>query len=177
MRDETDPHLWYMQQVIAWQPRLYAFILSLTSNPNEADDILQNANMAILQKEGAFLSGANFSAWAMQIAFFEVQRHRDRLGRESRRFDDTLLDRLASKWEPFNNEPGIELQMLRQCMSLLSDQEREILALRYDGDTLGAIAEKYGRPAGSISQTLYRIRVKLAECIKRAIRAESRDES
>jgi RNA polymerase sigma-70 factor, ECF subfamily len=176
MRDETDQHIWYMQQVIAWQPRLYAFVLSLTGNPNEADDVLQNANMALLQKEGAFRPGADFSAWAMQIAFYEVQRQRDRLGRERRRFDDALLDRLAAKWEPFESEPGVELQLLRRCMSLLSEHEREMLVLRYDGDTVRAIAERCGRPAGSISQTLYRIRMKLAECIKRALRAESRDE-
>jgi RNA polymerase sigma-70 factor, ECF subfamily len=176
MGDDTDQSIRYMQQVIAWQPRLYAFILSLTGDPNEGDDVLQNANVALLQKQKAFRPDAKFGAWAMQIAYHEVQRHWDSTARARRRFDDRLVDQLAAKMAAFGGEPGPELVFLRQCMSRLSAQEREMLGLRYGGNSVQAIAERCGRPAGSISQTLYRIRSKLAECVKKALRAERRDE-
>ena len=73
-------------------------------------------------------------------------------------------------------EPALDVQFLRRCMSLLSEQEREMLKLRYGGKSVGAIAEQWGRTVGSISQTLYRIRGKLAECVNRAVKAEVRDE-
>ena len=117
-----DQSIWYMQQVIAWQPRLYAFILSLTGDPNAGDDVLQNANVAILQKQKAFRRDAKFGAWVMQIAYHEVQRHWDCDARARRRFDNRLLDQLAAKMGEFGDEPGLELVYLRQCMSRLSAQ-------------------------------------------------------
>jgi len=176
MSGDSDPSIWYMQQVIAWQPRLYGFILSLTGDRNAADDVLQNANVALLQKREALRRDAKFGAWAMQIAYHEVQRHWDSMARARRRFDGRLLDQLAAKMGVFDDEPGRELVYLRECMSRLSAQEREMLGLRYGGDSVQAIAERCGRPAGSISQTLYRIRLKLAECIKTALNAERRDD-
>lgn len=165
-----------MQQVIAWQPRLYAFILSLTGNPNEADDVLQNTNLSLLQKQTAYRPDANFVAWAMQIAYFEVQRHRDSNARAKRRIDDTLLDQLAARAQESVGEPTAELRTLRECMLRLSPPEREMLTLRYGGKSVQAIAERLGRTAGSISQTLYRVRGRLAQCVKRVLRAEHRDE-
>ena len=176
MNDVTDRTIWYMQQVIAWQPRLYAFVLSLTGNPNDGDDVLQNANVALLQKQKAFRPDANFGAWAMQIAYHEVQRFWESSARASRRFDDVLVDQLAAKMSQRGGEPSLDLQFLRRCISILSEQEREMLKLRYGGKSVGAIAEQWERTVGSISQTLYRIRGKLAECVKRANNAEVRDE-
>lgn len=177
MNGDNDQSIWYMQQVIAWQPRLYAFILSLTGDPNVGDDVLQNANVALLQKQKAYRPDAQFGAWAMQIAYNEVQRHWTTSAKVRRRFDNQLLDQLATRMGQIAGEPAQELVFLRECMARLSSQEREMLARRYGGDSVQAIAERCGRPVGSISQTLYRIRTKLAECVKRALHAERRDES
>ena len=49
-------------------------LLSLTGNPNEADDVLQNTNLVLLKKREAFRPDADFGAWALQIARLEVQR-------------------------------------------------------------------------------------------------------
>lgn len=176
MSDQYDPTVEYMQYVVAWQPRLYAFALSLTGNPNEADDVLQNTNLVLLRKRDSFRPGSDFGAWALQIARYEVQQHRDASHRARRRFDDVLVDQLAAKTFGADAEPGDDLRLLRKCVSRLSPSEREMLGLRYGGDSVQAIAEKQDRSTASISQTLYRIRGKLAECIKRALNAERRDE-
>jgi RNA polymerase sigma-70 factor, ECF subfamily len=176
MNDDGDPTIRYMQQGVAWQPRLYAFALSLTGNPNEADDVLQNANLVLLKKRDAFRPDADFGAWALQIARFEVQHLRERDACTRGRFDDELIEQLAARARPATDDPAAELRTLRSCMSRLSPPEREMLTQRYGGISVGAIAEKWGRSVGSISQTLYRLRAKLAECIKRALNAERRDE-
>ena len=176
MSSDGDQTIWYMQQVVAWQPRLYAFALSLVGNTNEADDVLQNANLALLQKKDSFTPNSKFGAWAMQIVFYEVQRLRDSNSKARKRFDKVLLDQLASKSCDFDCEPGLELKLLRQCMELLSPMEREMLGLRYAGSPLQMIAEKWNRTAASVSQTLYRVRLRLAECVRRALKAERRDD-
>jgi len=176
MGGDSDLTIWYMQQVVGWQPRLYAFVLSLTGNPNEADDVLQNTNLVLLKKREAFRPDADFGAWAMQIARFEVQRLREFNARVRGRLDDVLVEQLAARARAAGGDPGAELKGLRSCMLRLSPPEREMLTLRYGGSSVGAIAERWGRSAGSISQTLYRVRGKLAECVKRALNAERQDE-
>jgi RNA polymerase sigma-70 factor (ECF subfamily) len=165
-----------MQQVVGWQPRLYAFVLSLTGNPNEADDVLQNTNLVLLKKREAFRPDADFAAWALQIARFEVQRFRQSSARVRGRFDDVLVEQLTARAGAFGGDLAAELRVLRSCMLRLSSSEREMLTLRYGGSSVGAIAERWGRSAGSISQTLYRVRGKLAECVKRALNAERHNE-
>ena len=176
MSGDSDLTIWYMQQVVGWQPRLYAFALSLTGSPNEADDVLQNTNLVLLKKREAFRPDAHFGAWALQIARLEVQRLRQSSARLRGRFDDVLVDQLAARATASAGDPGGELKVLRSCMSRLSDSEREMLALRYGGSSVGAIAERWGRSVGSISQTLYRVRGKLAECVKRGLNAERYNE-
>jgi len=176
MAGDSDLTIWYMQQVVGWQPRLYAFALSLTGNPNEADDVLQNTNLVLLKKREAFRPDADFGAWALQIARFEVQRFRQSSARVRGRFDDVLIEQLATRAGASGGDPGAELKVLRWCMLRLTSSEREMLTLRYGGSSVGAIAEKWGRSVGSISQTLYRVRGKLAECVKRALNAERQDE-
>jgi RNA polymerase sigma-70 factor, ECF subfamily len=176
MAGDSDLTIWYMQQVVGWQPRLYAFALSLTGSPNEADDVLQNTNLVLLKKREAYSADADFGAWALQIARFEVQRLRLASARVRGRFDDVLVEQLAARAGASADDPGAELKVLRWCMLRLSSSEREMLTLRYGGTSVGAIAARWGRSVGSISQTLYRVRGKLAECIKRGLNAERRDE-
>ncbi len=177
MSDQSNYATEYMQQVIAWQPRLYSFILSLVGNRNESEDVLQNANMVLLQEQKTFQHGGNFGAWAMKIAYHQVLHHRTVNKRASQRFDSVLLDQLAEKLSASNTEPSIELRFLHDCTMRLSQTERELIGLRYAGNSVQHLAKSLGRTAGSISQTLYRIRVKLADCVKRSLSLENRDDS
>jgi RNA polymerase sigma-70 factor, ECF subfamily len=176
MSNDSELTIWYMQQVVGWQPRLYAFVLSLTGNSNEADDILQNTNLVLLKKREAFRAEADFGAWALQIARFEVQRFREINARVRTRFDDVLVEQLAARVRASCSDPAAELKILRWCMLRLSPSDREMLTLRYGGNSLAAIAERWGRSVGSISQTLYRLRARLAECVRRALNADRHDE-
>jgi RNA polymerase sigma-70 factor, ECF subfamily len=176
MNSGSDQTTGYMQQVIDWQPRLYSFILSLLGNLTEAEDVLQNTNLVLIQQQEAFCREASFSAWAMKIAYHQVLQHRDSNVRSRLRFDDALLDQLAAKLSDSGDRPASELAALHQCVLRLSPVEQDMLKWRYGGKSLSALAEKLGRTVGSVSQTLYRTRAKLAECIKRALKAEYRNE-
>jgi RNA polymerase sigma-70 factor, ECF subfamily len=174
MNSDRDPSACYMQQVIAWQPRLYSFILSLTGNPNEAEDVLQNANLVLLQERESFRCEADFYTWARKIAYHQVLHHRTSCARAKQRFDDVVLDQLATRLSTLDAEPAAELHALHDCTAKLPPEERHLLDRRYAGSSVRTLADDLGRSIGSISQTLYRIRAKLAECVKRALNAEHR---
>ena len=170
----------YMQHVIDWQPRLYGFVLSLVGNRDEADDVLQNVNVVLLRKQSTFQPESNFGGWAMQIAYLEVQSHRKRNSRARQRLSDVAVEILAETARQDNSAMGhggweAHRGALRQCLDLVPDRQRQLLELRYGGQSVESLSDQLGRSIGSISQTLYRVRNRLAECIRRRLAVEARN--
>ena len=167
----------YVQQIIDWQPRLYGFVLSLIGNRSEADDVLQDVNVVLLHKQESFQVWADFGSWALRIAFLEVRGFRKRNSRACNRFSEATIEALAARVQDDPGGWGPYRGALRQCLELVPAQQRQLLELRYGGNSVEGMAEQMGRSIGSISQTLYRIRGRLAACIRRKLNKESGVES
>jgi RNA polymerase sigma-70 factor, ECF subfamily len=156
----------FIQHVNASQRSLYAFILTLVSNREDAYDILQEANLVIWQKRGDFLKGTNFFAWASQIARNKVLMYRRKMHRDRLCFDDALVGKLVDETagKPFFGDEW--LSPLWQCVEKLPEDDRALLKKRYVEDCQARhIADQVGRSPGAIAQALYRIRLTLMRCI------------
>lgn len=81
----------FVQLMTEHQGRLYAYVLSLLGDPDQANDVLQEANLVLWRNAGEFQMGSNFRAWAFRIAHFQVMAHRQRQLRDRLVFDDELL--------------------------------------------------------------------------------------
>ena len=56
---------------------------------------------------------------------------------------------------------------LETCLDSLSDQQRQLLELRYTSDlSVAEIAKRVDRKPAGVSTTLYRVRGVLADCIE-----------
>ena len=61
-----------------------------------------------------------------------------------------------------------ELAALRKCLNELGDEDRGVLADRYEKSApLASIAARCGQNVGYMKQRLFRLRKRLAECIRR----------
>jgi RNA polymerase sigma-70 factor (ECF subfamily) len=166
-------HEQFVQEMIAAQSRLYALVLAMTANRQMADDVLQETNLVLLRKEQDFELGTNFFAWAAQVAAYQVQNHRKKQGRDRLRFDDTLVEHLADEAQ-FALPARVDRDALRECLDKLSAAERDLIRRRYSGASVRQLAEERGRSAASISQSIYRSRGNLADCMRRVIAREER---
>ena len=70
----------YLKQLSQNQGRLYGFIHSLHSYENDIDDILQETNVTLLNKEADFDSTKDFLPWAFAIARFTLLNHKKNEG-------------------------------------------------------------------------------------------------
>jgi DNA-directed RNA polymerase specialized sigma24 family protein len=62
---------------------------------------------------------------------------------------------------------------MQQCVKKLQPGHREMLEKRYAEDgSVAKLAKAMNRSAASISQTLYRIRVALLQCIQKALSSD-----
>jgi DNA-directed RNA polymerase specialized sigma24 family protein len=52
--------------------RIYAYLLALSSNYADADEIYQEVGMTLWQKFDQYTPETNFHAWARQVALYKV---------------------------------------------------------------------------------------------------------
>ena len=84
-----------------------------------------------------------------------------------------LLDYLAERQDDRIDELPSRHIALRRCLEKLPKPQRDLVKARYaPGGSVKHIASKLGRSVGSISQTLYRARSALLECIENSMRSD-----
>lgn len=158
-----------IRQITQRQRQLYSYIFSLVLNADDAQEVLQETNLALWRKRDEIHEITNFPAWACRVAYYEVLAFRKRAARDKLvfSFDDALLASLASEAEGsvWQDSRGARLQA---CLRTLSHHSRELLQLRYATSlSVGEVARKMGRSAAAVSQSLYRIRKRLLDCVTR----------
>lgn len=159
----------FFQDTITCQPSLYAYILSLTGDPDWADDVLQETNLALLRKKADFELGTDFLAWATTVAYYQVLTSRKQRQRSKLIFDEQLIGTLAAEAVPVLQQQDARRAALRRCLAELPQRQSNLLQRRYAKDSVMQIAADLRRSVGSISQTLYRIRAALKECVQKKL--------
>lgn len=170
-RDTTEQ---FVQQLIGCQTRVYTYILSLLGDRDLADEVLQETNLVLWRKADEFEPGTEFGAWACTVARYQVLAQRQKIARDQLVFDDDVLGLIADRAAERLADVPARQRALRRCLSTLTDEQRKMLLARYaeDGSVAG-LAEQSGRPAPSVSQTLYRVRQLLVRCIERRLAEEA----
>ncbi|MEM1443836.1 MAG: sigma-70 family RNA polymerase sigma factor [Verrucomicrobiota bacterium] len=160
-----------MVQLIAQhQSHLRGFVRSLMIRPEDVDDLVQEVNLVIWEKADQFEMGTSFWAWASQIARLKVMNQVRKYGRNRFIFDDEFLSELAQVAEDRLADLDHRRHALDHCLRSLPTTQRRLLDLRYfEGKSIERVAEETERPAGSIKQTLYRIRTALRGCIEQRL--------
>ena len=156
-----------VQQIARHQSRLRAFVRCLLVRGSDVDDLLQEVNVVLWEKADEFQPGTDFWAWASQIARFKALNQIRKYRREQLVFGVDVLEQLAQVAERQLISLDKRREALDHCLQQLPPAQRQLIDLRYArGQTIELIADSIGRPAGSIRQTLYRIRTALEACIE-----------
>ncbi len=150
------------------QGRLFAYILSLVGDPDQANDVLQEANIVLWRDSKEFRPGTNFKAWAFRVAHFQVMAFRQRQIRDRLVFEDDLVEALASGAREADEIFEARQQRLAGCLGKLTPEHRELIRRRYtEGESLQTIAEDRGMTPNALMQALFRLRQVLMQCVAR----------
>ena len=166
----------FVQLFTKSQRRLFLFILAQLGNPTDAEDVLQETNVIIWSKFHQFQPGTSFFAWAGKIASYEILKHRDRQRAANRiKFSDEFLNQIASEAIEISDELELRREALSDCLRHLKSDDRELIQARYSpGENGLGVAERLGRPANSVYQSIGRIRKVLFDCVTRRLAATAR---
>lgn len=156
----------FVLQITACQSRLYAYILTLTGDREQARDVLQECNVVMWSKADQFELGTNFIAWAFSIARFQVMASRQKIARDKLVFDDEILEGIADIFEedqPFDDRQAA----LGLCIEQIPPNHRNLIKIRYtDGLSVKEIASQVDKSANAVAKLLHRTRLALMHCIE-----------
>ncbi|MCR9200421.1 MAG: sigma-70 family RNA polymerase sigma factor [Planctomycetaceae bacterium] len=160
----------FIQQLTKSQSRIYAYILSLVFDADQAEDILQQTNAVLWEKADDFQLGTNFIAWSFRIAWFQVLAFRKRKSRDRLVFDDVTVSEVAAAAEQVDEQFELKHRLLRGCLEQLNDRQRDCVRRRYQAESsLQSIAEEMGLKANAVKQLLFRARNALNRCVRAKI--------
>lgn len=132
-----------------------------SSNPNEAEDIAQDALLRAWRRRSTLRDGARRKEWLGTIVRNEAFRHHSRVRPDP-------VDEVDS-WEGEEDErivSTVERADLHAALKRLSERDRKLLELRYKEDlTQEAIARRLGIPDGTVKVRLHRVRHRLREAM------------
>jgi RNA polymerase sigma-70 factor (ECF subfamily) len=151
------------------QSQLFGYILGLIPNRHDSEDVLQQTNVILCQKQEEYdPSKGEFHTWAHNIARYQIMAHRTRYGRSKLCFSNELTEVLADEAIDYET-PHIKQQALNKCYKKLPEHMRAIAELRFKRDlSMKEISLYLKRPVGSVTATLSRIRSHIMACIKDA---------
>lgn len=160
----------FVQCITSYQSTIYSYIATLVPDRDQAEDVMQNTNLVIWRKRAEFKPGSDFVSWACSIAYYEVLAHRRSMARDRLVLDEAAVQQLAERLTAHLDDLDERRTALRQCLNKLTDRQRDLLAQRYQPQgSVKAIARRTGQTTAVISQTIYRLRIALQNCIRRQL--------
>jgi RNA polymerase sigma-70 factor (ECF subfamily) len=157
----------FIENLVQHQNSLYAYILTVLPNTDDARDVLQETALELWSRAEEFRENGNFLAWACRFAYFKVLAFRRDRGRERLLFSDELLTELASAAaaEAALGDPA--RAALDECLAALPRAQSDLILERYGpGGSVKKMAAERNRSAQGLGVTLHRIRQALMACVQ-----------
>lgn len=158
----------FIRHLTGVQSSLRAYILALLGGQKkEADDILQDTNVAIWEKRNEYDHTREFIPWAIAFAYHKVRAYRRDSARSRLVFSDEIVAEIHNHLEQSLLDASAMQDQLRLCLEKLNADEHDLIHKRYHARTsVVSLAESINKSAGSVARRLFRIREKLRSCIQ-----------
>ena len=148
------------------QSNLFNFAMMLTSNRDDANDLLQDTTLKALDNQEKFADGTNFKGWVFTIMrniFINNYRRASRAA--------TVVDTTENMFHlNLSQDSGIEspdesytAQEITEAINEFSDDFRIPFSMHIAGYKYNEIAEKMNLPLGTVKSRIFFARKKLQE--------------
>ena len=150
------------------QGDVFAYIVTLIPNRNDAEDVFQQTCLSLLEKQTEFDLERRFFPWACGFALNEVRRFRRAHYRERTSLSDAAIDVLADVQSKSAQRIADRLELLGDCMAKLSAEKQNLLMRSYAW-TGGwdQLAAQLQIETNTLYKRLERIRKSVFECMEK----------
>lgn len=156
----------FKDDLVSVQNDLLRFAIKLTSNREEADDLLQETSLKALDNEDKFTPDTNFKGWVFTIMRNIFINNYRRVVREQ-----TFVDHSDNKYQlsmpqesGFDSTEGAyDLKEMRRVVNALVDDYRIPFSMHVAGFKYREIADKLNLPLGTVKSRVFFARQRLQE--------------
>ena len=161
-----------------YQRTLYYFVVGKVADDTEAQDLVQRTFVAAFQNLDDFRLDESFFAWLKGIALNhcrnEWRRYQSQARLAGRLLEEKRAELELASFDTRSHGDEHRLAALRQCLEQLSPHEQTVVELRFVQELpLATIGEHLGRGAEAARLFLYRVRQRLAYCVKKRLSLET----
>jgi RNA polymerase sigma-70 factor (ECF subfamily) len=154
-----------------YSSQLYGFILVLTGNRADADDVFQSSSVVLWEKFDTYRPGSSFLAWARRIGYLETLAARRKTARMLTLSDDAWQV-LAEDALAVVDDVQDRQWALGECMEKLMASDRRLLEQKYFSQlSVAEIAATSRKGGSSVYRALSRVHHQLLQCVERALSA------
>ena len=153
----------FRKDLVGVQDELLRFAYKLTTDREEANDLLQETSLKALDNEDKYTPDTNFKGWMYTIMRNLFINNYRRSVRELNFLDSNFTDyaqtQVAKDDDRF--EETYDLKLLYRTINKLPDDTKQPFIMFVSGLKYKEIAEKMGLPIGTIKSRLHFARKKL----------------
>lgn len=154
------------------QMNIYAYIMAIVGNSNDADDIMQNTSVLMWDRYSEFKKGTDFVAWGRSIAYYKIKEFRKQQSRHQ--FSNEVLEIIHRKSQDHLGDANLYIEKLRHCLAKLPPADFDLVKLRYEsGNSVKRISMRVNTTVQAVYIRLSKIHGILSRCIKQSIVQDS----
>lgn len=162
-------HLHIVDELVALQSNMRNFALSLTYNREEAEDLLQDTTLKVLDNQEKFTDNINFKGWVLTIMkniFINNYRKIVRNQTVIDKTDDSHLLNLPQNSGFDSPESSYALGEISNSIDAFTDEYRIPFSMPIQGFKYEEIAQTMNLPIGTVKSRIFLARKRLQEQLK-----------
>jgi RNA polymerase sigma-70 factor, ECF subfamily len=167
----------FLARVTQSQGRIFGYLYSVLRNLDDAEDVMQDAILAMWRRFDDFDRSRPFVAWAMKFAEFSALNHLRSKRRNPVFVNEELVAALSEVSAKTATADVFDVYQdaLLRCLDRLTPADRDLIRLCYfEKCSVKNVAEQLGRSSQSVCNSLRRIRGQLYDCIEQSNPPEDR---
>lgn len=159
----------FEQALIRLENNMYNFALTLTSDSDDAKDLLQETMLRVLDKRDKYYENVNFKGWVFTIMHNIFVNNYRKIVRSQ-----TIIDRTENLYHlnlpqdsGFDTPDGAyTVHEITSAIESFSDEYRIPFSMHVSGFKYEEIANKLGLPIGTVKSRIFFARKRLQQMLK-----------
>jgi len=148
----------FQERVLSIQKNMYSFAILLTANRYDAEDLLQDTTLRVLDNRDKYVDNVNFKGWVLTIMrniFINNYRKELRSQVIIDQTDDLYHLNVPGDSKGENPEEMMTIKEIQFIISNLNDDLKVPFSMHLDGYKYNEISDKLALPLGTVKSRIF----------------------